>query len=252
MGKARTIYLDACARIAASFADDGFVYRPSKQSLVRKNGDLMCEVAFQSDARNFLREGLPSDTALDRELARPPGGDDIRKFGLVGVSTHAVVRSKALKVWRASLEKPLNTGDVVAGGQVGNLRAKYEWIEFNLANPERRSYFIQGAVDLIRSVALPYFARFSDPQEVIHGLHDGTIPSFWEHTALEYACCFGTLDQAKSLLRRFLEARPECVEEYRRRIHDYQRNGIAPYFNTPAGRLAAAALALGLEVDHGG
>ena len=57
MGEARNIYNAACARIASALAQDGFKYRPSKHSLVRRDDDLTREITFQSSFRNFTVPG---------------------------------------------------------------------------------------------------------------------------------------------------------------------------------------------------
>jgi hypothetical protein len=75
------------------------------------------------------------------------------------------------------------------------------------------------------------------------------MPWDWEPSALEYVSCFGTFQQARDLLTWYLRKRSEQVEEYRERIHEYQNNGIPEGFDSkPSGRLAKAALTLGLEV----
>lgn len=59
-----------------------------------------------------------------------------------------------------------------------------------LANPKRRDCIISEVVELIRTIALPYLERFSNPREVIAGLISGTMPWWWEPGALEYVRLF--------------------------------------------------------------
>ena len=54
MGECRSIYLNACAEIAAAFADHGFRYLKSRRAMVKREHDLTFGVGFQSDFRNWL------------------------------------------------------------------------------------------------------------------------------------------------------------------------------------------------------
>jgi hypothetical protein len=242
MGEARNIYNAACAQIASALAQDGFKYRPTKHSLVRRDDDLTHEITFQSSFRNF--------TVLNHVgLQRLPLVGDTAAFGSVTLIAHALVHSKSFRQWRAAQKQSLGTYDLITGGQIGNLQAKPEWLEFNLASPHKRDRVIRDVIELIRTVALPYFGRFSNPREVIVGLIAGKMPwSWWEPSALEYVVCFGTPAQARELLLRYMERRPGLEGEFRERVKEYQKQGIPKAFDsTASGRLAKAALALGLE-----
>jgi hypothetical protein len=135
-------------------------------------------------------------------------------FGSVTLIAHTAVRSKSFKLWRASRNQPLGSDDLVTVGQIGNLQAKPKWLEFNLANPQRRDRVISEVVELIRTIALPYFERFSNPREVIAGLISGTMPWWWEPGALEYVACFGTPSQARELLMRYIQMRPDRARNF--------------------------------------
>jgi len=247
MGEARDIYTAACTQIAAALVQDGFRYRTSKQALVSQDGDLTREITFQSSFRNFVVPETGGSGFLQRAVSWLPG-TDLVTFGNVSLIAHAAIRSKAIKLWRASLKQPLGLGDVVTGGLIGNLQDKPKWIQFNLANPRRRDQVIGDVIDLIRTVVLPYMGHFSDPQQVVRGLLEGTLPWDWEPSALEYIACFGTLQQCQDLLARYLQTRSEQMEEYRERIREYRENGVPEAFDSRApGRLAKAALTLGLE-----
>jgi hypothetical protein len=113
---------------------------------------------FQSSFRTFLFPEADASSLPRRSVESLPGADDLVTFGNVSLIAHAAIRSKAIKLSRASLKQTLNTGDRVTGGQIGNLQARAKWIEFNLANPYRRDRVIHDVTDLIRSVALPYLA----------------------------------------------------------------------------------------------
>jgi len=247
MGEARNIYNAACAQIAAALAQEGFEYRPSKHALARRDEDLTREITFQSSFRNFTLSEQGAGV-LQQAVSLLPFVGETMAFGSVMLIAHTAVRSKSFKLWRASQNQPLGSDDLVTAGQIGNLQAKPKWLEFNLANPKRRDYIISEVVELIRTIALPYLERFSNPREVIAGLISGTMPWWWEPGALEYVACFGTLTQARELLMRYIQMRPGQGKEFRERIDEYRKQGIPEAFDSRApGRLAKAALALGLE-----
>jgi hypothetical protein len=191
MGEARNIYNAACAQVAAALTQEGFEYRPSKHTLARRDDDLTREITFQSSFRNFT---LPEPGAgvLQQAVSLLPLVGETMAFGSVTLIAHTAVRSKSFKLWRASQKQPLGSDDLITAGQIGNLQAKPKWLEFNLANPQRRDRVIRDVVELIRTIALPYLERFSRPQEVIAGLIGGTMQWWWEPSALEYVACFGT------------------------------------------------------------
>ena len=247
LGEARNIYNAACAQIAAALAQDGFDYRPSEHTLMRRDGDFTREISFQSSFRNFT---LPEQGTgvLQKAASLLPLIGETATFGSVTLIAHSGVRSKAFKLWRASQKYPLGSDDLITGGQIGNLQAKPKWLEFNLANPQRRDRVITEVVELIRTIALPYLARFANPQEVIAGLIGGTMPWWWEPSALEYVARFGAPTQARELLVRYVTIRPGQEKEFRERIDEYRKQGVPEAFDSrAAGRLAKAALALGLE-----
>jgi len=207
MGEARNIYNSACAQIAAALAQERFEYRPSKRTLVRRDDDLTREITFQSSFRNFTLPGQRAGVLQQAVSLLPLVGETVA-FGSVTLIAHTAVRSKSFKLWRASQKQPLGADDLITAGQIGNLQAKPKWLEFNLANPQRRDRDISDVVELIQTIALPYLERFSRSHEVIAGLISGTMPWWWEPSALEYVACFGTRSQARELLVRYIQMRP--------------------------------------------
>jgi hypothetical protein len=191
MGEARNIYNAACAQIAAALAQEGFDYRPSKHTLARSDDYLTREITFQSSPEQGAG-------VLQQAVSLLPLVGETMAFGSVTLIAHTALRSKSFKLWRASQNQPLGSDDLVTAGQVGNLQAKPKWLEFNLANPQRRDRVISEVVELIRTIALPYLERFSNPREVVAGLISGTMPWWWEPGALEYVACFGTPSQARA------------------------------------------------------
>jgi hypothetical protein len=125
---------------------------------------------------------------------------------------------------------------------------KHKWISYNLANPHTRQHRIGFAIQLIRSVGLPYLYAFRDPAKVIDRLIGGHLQGFSESGALEYAMCFGTADQAKKLLGSLLREFPEQREEYQDWLEKYRKSGVTNVQDSRrARRIARAAIALGLD-----
>jgi hypothetical protein len=251
MEKAREIFNRCCIEIAASLADTGFQYRPSKHSAIRASGDLKFEIHFQSSFRNYLVTDGDADR-LKRVVSKLTSFGDFATFGNVTLIEHALVRSKMLKNFRKSLPNSWTADDAVTGGQIGNLRAPAMWVDFNLANPYTRTKVITEARRLIDTVALPYFDLFKNPADVVARLLDGSMPWTWEASALEYVCCFGSLDQALQLLNRFINESPGRAAEYRDVLLRYRSDGTPEVWDSRApARLAKAAIILGLDGSLG-
>ena len=251
MEKAREIFNRCCIEIAASLADTGFQYRPSKHSAIRASGDLKFEIHFQSSFRNYLVTDGDADS-LKRVASKLTSFGDFATFGNMTLIEHALVRSKMLKNFRKSLPNSWTADDAVTGGQIGNLRAPAMWVEFNLANPYTRTKIITEARRLIDTVALPYFDLFKNPADVVARLLDGSMPWTWEASALEFVCCFGGLDQALQLLNRFINESPGRAAEYHDVLLRYRSDGTPEVWDSRApARLAKAAIILGLDGSLG-
>jgi hypothetical protein len=215
MGECRNIYLNACAEIAAAFADHGFRYLKSQQAMVKRELELTFRVSFQSDFRNWL---------VDHPIeAFGPGTDDSNVFptveqierensiyGSVDIRVRLRVDSKRMQEWRVSLPHPLRTHDGIAGGYLGDFVGDgRQWLIADLANPNARPGRIRTIIDLITSAALPYFERFRDPQSVIAGLIDGSDPGLSHELAMEYAAFHGGKEKSMAVLGRYLRDAPD-------------------------------------------
>jgi hypothetical protein len=245
MGLARQIFDQCCVEIAAHLAALEFHYYSSRHSAVRVHGDLTLEIHFQSSSRNYLVAGKEG-SSFRRLSAKLPLLGEIVAFGNVVLIEHANVSSKAMKAFRRAIPGAWATDGMVAGGQIGNLRRPAKWVRFNLANPHVRPAVIADAIKLIDTVALPFFELFNQPEDVIDRLIGGSIPWTWEPNALEYACCFGNKMQASQLLKRFV-SELENSDEYCDAISQYNKHGTPDAWDSrPAGRLAKAAIILGL------
>lgn len=252
MESAREIFDKCCIEIAASLANTGFQYRPSKHSAIRASGDLKFEIHFQSSFRNYLVPDAGADTPK-RGISKLMPFGDFATYGNVTLIEHASVHSKILKNFRKSLRNSWTADGAVTGGQIGNLRSPARWVQFNLANPHTRTKAITEAHGLIDTVALPYFDLFKNPADVVARLLDGSMPWTWEPSALEYLCCFGSIDQALQLLKRFINESPSRAAEYRDVLLRYRSDGTPEVWDTTApARLAKAAIILGLDGSLGG
>jgi hypothetical protein len=247
MESAREIFNQCCAEIAAPLAETGFQYHPGKHSAIRASGDLKFDIHFQSSFRNYL---VPDGgtNSLKRAVSKLMPYGDFANFGNVTLIEHASVSSKMMKKFRKSVHNGWTADDAVTGGQIGNLRSPTKWVQFNLANPHTRSEVIAKARQLIDTVALPYFELFNNPTDVVGRLLEGSMPWTWEPSALEYVCCFGSMDQALQLLNKFINDSPLRRVEYRDALLRFASDGLPDVWDSGApARLARAAIILGLE-----
>jgi hypothetical protein len=246
MESAREIFDQACAEIAAQLAPFGFQYRRSQHSAVRATGDLKFVIHFQSSPRNYLLASTQG-SGLSRVLSKLPGLGDLATFGNVTLIEHASVSSKALRSFRRTVHGAWHTNGAVTGGQIGNLQEPAKWVEFNLANPNTRRAVIDEAKKLIDHVGIPYLERFHEPENVIIGLLEGTMPWMWRPSALEYICCFGTKQKALQLLERLI-SEPEVRDEYKAAVSHYKAHGTPDVWDSRAACcLAKSAIILGME-----
>jgi hypothetical protein len=248
MGLPREIYLGACGQIAEAFAEDGFSYQPNQQRLIKREGDLTLDIHFQSSRRNFLVNKNNQKSMAKRLISSFSSYAELYTFGNVALITHAEVHSQKLEQWQSKQPYISRGKGFIAGGQIGNLQEKHKWVEYNLANPHTRDRQIKLAIQLVRSVGMPYLYSFGDPAKIIERLIGGHIQGFSENGALEYAMCFGSARQAKKLLKALLEAFPDQRNEYMEWSERYRKSGIpAAQESKRAPRIARAAVALGLH-----
>jgi hypothetical protein len=246
MDSAREIFDQCCVEIAAHLTAFGFQYHPSQHSAVRAIGDLKFKIHFQSSSRNYLVADTRG-SGFNRALSKLPVFGDLATFGNITLVEHANVSSKSLRSFRCAVPGAWATNGAVIGGQIGNLQEPAKWVQFNLANPNTRRAVIAKAKKLIDNVGIPYLERFNEPDNVINGLLEGTMPWMWEPSALEYVCCFGAKQKALQLLNRFI-SKPEVREEYTAAVSLYKEHGTPDAWDSrAAGRLAKSAIILGME-----
>jgi hypothetical protein len=85
------------------------------------------------------------------------------------------------------------------------------YVAWNLADAEQRPAVIADAISFIRSVALPYFARFEDMERLISDLEAADVPALEIGDAAELALCFSGEASANKILARFVRERPSLA-----------------------------------------
>jgi hypothetical protein len=224
--KPRDLYLAACRMLASRLEGAGFRYTASRRVATRKAEVFSYSVSFQSSHRNIAGQH-------------------------VALWIHAHVHCKALAVWRASGPPiPWKTAaarlDFVAGGQLGNLQEPARWLDWNVAQPRSPERVVSDAYAAIERLALPYFALFSRPLDVITRLGTGEIHEFGPVDAIEFLLWQAGTEAAHKYLLRFLDARPNVYSEYKEAIAAFRRHGL-PAASTGGGHdLAAVSLIYGL------
>ena len=226
----RDIYLAACAEIAQSFFPQGFRYLRSKPRIVRREGDLRDEILFASSSRNCI---IPPDGRDSAAAALMLYGErnninftaenvhDLLQ-GSVLLSLTASVYSVQLGEWRRGQPNPLRTDDYVAGSEIGLLRTAPSLASFNLAPRTTRQQSIVEAAALAHEVALPFFALFLRPDELIERLLEKDLPGFWEALTFDYVLCFGGRQLGLDLLRRRLDADGELRARFAELLPRFQ------------------------------
>lgn len=216
----REIYLASCSSIAESLNDLGFKYAASRQHSRRRAGDFVFQVSFQSSHYNAA-------------------GQQVR------MSIFGTIFSPKLKAWRKS-HSSIHDNDCVAGGQIGNLQPLARWLEWNLADPSRRDEVISEAIEAVRELALPYFARFENADELIPYLIDHDLPSMDLSRVIDFLLCFADEDSARRASVRFLERRPDLQADYQSERLRLAKEGPHRRPSGYAQTLAYASLFLGL------
>jgi hypothetical protein len=104
MGECRSIYLNACAAIAAAFSDHGFRYLKSRHAMVKSEIDLTFGVGFQSDFRNWLVDHPIEDSGSSADDSNVfPCIEQIERensiYGSVTIYVQVRVDSKRMQEW---------------------------------------------------------------------------------------------------------------------------------------------------------
>ncbi|MFA7338170.1 MAG: DUF4304 domain-containing protein [Candidatus Obscuribacterales bacterium] len=197
----RDVYLQSCANICEPFKADGFRYAKSGPKMSKKSGEYTFTVSFQSSRYNS------------------PGTS-------VCIWIHANVYSPAMKKWRSNNMSLGGANTCVAGGQIGNLRKKHSWMEWNVASAELRGGKIQLAIEAIRTIALPYFAAFEDVPAMCERLEREEVPSMELEERIDFLARYATTQAVQNAVKQFVaEHRDEQLGfEITRAMHVIRRN----------------------------
>ncbi|MDQ5938232.1 MAG: hypothetical protein QG574_5595 [Cyanobacteriota bacterium erpe_2018_sw_21hr_WHONDRS-SW48-000092_B_bin.40] len=175
----RDVYLQSCASICEPFKADGFLYAKSGPKMSKKSGEFTFTVSFQSSRYN--RPGVS-----------------------VCIGIHAYVYSPAMKKWRSSNRSIGGANTCLAGGQIGNLRKKQSWMEWDVASTELRGGKIQLAIEAVRNIVLPYFAAFEDVPAMCERLEREEVPSVGIEDRIDFLARFASTQAVQNAVRQFV------------------------------------------------
>ncbi len=221
--KPREVFLAACEEIASRFADQGFFYAPSRRHMTKRQGMFTYEISFGSSSKHNMAGVMV-------------------KLWIAGL-----VRSNELKRWRERQPVALPRGAAVAAGNLGNLRKRHRWLEWNLA--ERYRFVIPRATRAIKKIALPYFGLFENSDRLVERLRRGSIPGLRPGDAVELLLMLGEEKAALEHGRAVLSTTyPVEAERYAERLRAFRQEGLPAYDPLQEGeQLAYVAFAHKLE-----
>jgi hypothetical protein len=195
------VFRGACQKISEAFVGEGYKYARSGPHLTRNSASFVYRISFQSSHNNI------------------PGQH-------VALWMHANVRSPLLKKWRGEQLNPYRKDDWVAGGMVHLLNRIHAMIEWELGHEETRSAVVEDAIHFIRSDVFAYFQRFNDPGAVIAELCQKEIGAFQIASSVEFALCFGSREQAQTILNRFIAQRKDLHDQIESATLNFRKEGF--------------------------
>ncbi len=211
----RDVYLAACASIGAYLEESfGFKYAKSGPHARRRSGDLTFQVGFETSFHNISGEH-------------------------VYLSINGNVWSSRINKWRKSND--LYGTDYVAGGQIGNLQVKPCWLQWELADPDKRDEVIRDAIRAIEELAFPYFAKFEDLPALSERLVLEGLPAMSALRVIEFLICFDYPSKAHEAASRLLSSRPDLVQAYQLSYARYAERKLS--LERPAGDAEQLAFA---------
>jgi hypothetical protein len=173
----------AGAWLAASLADEGFVWLRSRGTLQRRAGARTEQIHLQSSKWNRTGE--------------------LVQFGSI-----VNVRDRDLRKWRRDHpDLTLNNGDDwVCGHPFGTIVGSYFQGEVDLSRADERLARLAGFLEKTRRVALPWFAGTADPARLGEEVCNETLDA---HVVplVEFAVLRGERAQAARLVQRWLGIR---------------------------------------------
>lgn len=222
--KPRDAILDAIAIIQDEIAADGYRFLKSGPTFKKDNGDLTCQIHFQSNRYNV---------AGQRAV----------------VWIHAGVFSRRLKKWREEQTHPwLHRKDQfagqVAGAQIGNLTPRLDWRDWDFARKANRAAVALKAADAIRETIFPFFAAFEKTETVLP-LVDHPLP--WQASILEYLLVTAGAEVAGIAGANYLAAHPLIKKRFDKRLVQILRDGVPTYRGDICDDMAAFSVATGVS-----
>lgn len=193
--RAEDVAVDACSQVAAAFEDIGFRWSKSGLKFSRKVGPFTHIVSFQRDRANV-------------------------SGAHVAVAMHAQVKSRELAYWRE--ENGVTSGDNVWSRQVGYLQPAFDYLKWQLVDPEVRVEEIASMIATVKNLVLPAFEAASSKETLSVRLLDRHEITRAPHWAIDIALWVGNRTAAEAIVRSFLESHSGQVsffqEHYAREI----------------------------------
>jgi len=198
----KDVYKRSCAMIAEAFEPDGYRYFRSGPYFSKKTEDLIFSIWFQANRHNRAGES-------------------------VEIWVHASVSSRSIKKWRELNTTLVPNSDAVAGGQIGNLNKPYSWMRWDVVDPSTRSKVVADAVDTIRRLAIPFFAAFENPSQMVARLqNDPDVLWMWPPQVFDYLAYHGGSEAVRNAVSQFLAQNPEFEELFELTIKNFRKEDL--------------------------
>ena len=209
----REVFLHACRSIAGAFEDRGFRFAKSGPHMSRRAPSFRFVVTF----------GWRYD---DLEVA-------------------LLVHSRVLGAWRRD-NRTGTSHDVLAAGNLGNLRDEPEWLQWAFDRPGDRVSLTAEIVAALEENGLPFFAQFEDEKALVERLEEGSLRGCSSWSAIEWLLATGRRESALRHGRAVLAADARIRRAHGRELKR-ARDAERVYVESADDGLAFAAVTYGLE-----
>jgi hypothetical protein len=202
----KDVYKRSCAMIAEAFEPDGYRYFRSVPYFSKKTEDLTFSVSFQANRHNRAGQSV--------------------EFWV-----HASVSSQSTKKWREFNTTLFPNSDFVAGGQIGNLNKPYSWMRWDVVDPSTRGKVVADAVDTIRRLAIPFFAAFENPGQMVTRLqNDPHVLWMMPSQVFDYLACHSGPEAVRNAVAQFLKQNPHLEESFELKIKNFRKEDLPAVF----------------------
>lgn len=194
----RDVFKQACMTIGDALSEDGFRYLRSRSTIKKVSGDLTFRIVLETSRWNIQGSSvtvapyiwLDSTALTEWKNEHPRRQTDQTLFH---------------RTWDGLVAAMID--DILSETLSQRLPGMCEW---NIADPALRTDTIDDIVQFLRTHAVPYFTLFEQPSAVLERLIIGEkdcrgqtcIPGLDLQEAVEFALCFGTIEQASAVLFR--------------------------------------------------